>query len=164
MIKEMITLDAAARPTFDTLLHTSRGTVFPESFFSFLHNYVASVNENPASPPFTTAAPSSVVSPVATGPSPSGTVGRPSTSGPAVTVLDDPSDLLPSDSDHRMERIWADYESVEPYLVPDDAEETATVMVYEDQSSTNASKPFQVTQRLIIFSFLFLRCVGCPSR
>ena len=41
----MIALDPPARPTFDTLLHTSRGAVFPESFYSFLHNYVSTVNE-----------------------------------------------------------------------------------------------------------------------
>ena len=38
-------LDPSERPTFDTLLHTLRGTVFPESFYSFLHNHASSVNE-----------------------------------------------------------------------------------------------------------------------
>ncbi|KAF9007713.1 hypothetical protein BDZ89DRAFT_1144434 [Hymenopellis radicata] len=52
LIKQMISLDPSARPTFDTLLHTSRGTVFPESFFSFLHNYVTSVNDLPVESPF----------------------------------------------------------------------------------------------------------------
>ena len=33
------------RPTFDTLLHTSHGTVLPECFYSFLYNYVSSINE-----------------------------------------------------------------------------------------------------------------------
>ena len=38
-------LGPSERPTFDTLLRTLRGTVFPESFYSFLHNHASSVNE-----------------------------------------------------------------------------------------------------------------------
>jgi hypothetical protein len=53
-------LNPSARPPFDTLLHSVRGTVFPEVFYSFLHGYVSSINELPTttlSVPVTTTVP-----------------------------------------------------------------------------------------------------------
>jgi phosphoinositide-3-kinase, regulatory subunit 4 len=35
--------------------------------------------------------------------------------------------LLPSDSDHRINKIWTEFESVEPYLLTEAVEETLTV-------------------------------------
>ena len=102
----MVTLDPSQRPTFDMVLHTSRGAVFPESFYSFLHNYVSSMNDlsSPsvfAKPPITTPITESL-----------------STTEPTP---------LPSDSDHRLERIWTEYESVEPYLLlPNEGRDTVT--------------------------------------
>ncbi|KAJ7628484.1 hypothetical protein FB45DRAFT_794341 [Roridomyces roridus] len=142
MIKQMINLEPSARPTFDTLLHTSRGTVFPESFYSFLHNYVSSINDLPSNPPFAASAPT----PVSITPSISGAAVRPPSSlGLNPAVADNPPDTLPSDSDHRMERIWSDYESVEPYLVPEVAlEETVHMDVKVEYGASAArSKPFQ---------------------
>lgn len=140
----MISLEPTARPTFDTLLHTSRGTVFPESFYSFLHNYVSSINDLPSNPPFSTTAPSTAT-PVGIAPSISGSALRPSALNPgALPGTDTPPDMLPSDSDHRMERIWSDYESVEPYLVPDTVEDTVMDVKVEYNSTTSMSKPFQV--------------------
>jgi phosphoinositide-3-kinase, regulatory subunit 4 len=141
----MIVLDASARPTFDTLLHTSRGTVFPESFYSFFHNYVSSINEPPTvllSPPLTspptphTMAPSTSVSP---------TVRSTTTYQAAASTSDIPNEGLPSDSDHRIGRIWADYESVEPYLAPDTKEETVMDAKVDFTSSSNSFKAFEVT-------------------
>jgi phosphoinositide-3-kinase regulatory subunit 4 len=160
MIKDMINLDPSSRPTFDTILHTSRGTIFPESFFSFLHNYVASINELPASNPFINA------------PVPSAHVAIPSVSAgtstkqqaaplDAVGVSDPPTDLLPSDSDHRMEKVWADYESVEPYLVMDTADPIADVEV-EYQPSASASKPFQVSYGDYSLHSALIKPAGCP--
>ncbi|KAF9530534.1 hypothetical protein CPB83DRAFT_905184 [Crepidotus variabilis] len=128
LIKQMINVDPAERPTFDTLLHTSRGTVFPESFYSFLHNYVSSLNELSSEA-------------IAAGASQAGTPNQPSmptsSSGPSIrashsvggSTLTGTSTLpsgneikfeaLPSDSDHRLERIWSDYESIEPYIAPE---------------------------------------------
>lgn len=145
----MINLDPSARPTFDTLLHTSRGTVFPESFYSFLHNYVSSVNDLPVNPPFTLPAPpqtaTSIATPASITPSVSGSTIRPhSATGIATSGIDVPSDALPSDSDHRMERIWADYESVEPYLVPDIMEETVMDVKVDYSATVSISRPFQV--------------------
>lgn len=149
----MITLDPNARPTFDTLLHTSRGTIFPECFYSFLHNYVSSINDLPAASPF-----SPIISPNSAGsttgahsiapstPStssfkPNSTSGF-STGGPSAEAS---SGALPSDSDHRMDRIWADYESVEPYLVPDTNEETVMDIKVDYGLSGGSSRPYQVS-------------------
>lgn len=65
------------------------------------------------------------------------------------------SEMLPSDSDHRMERIWADYESVEPYLAPDVAEETV-MNVKVDYTSSSSSKPFQVLSIRSRYKLYFL--------
>ena len=120
MIKQMITIDPSGRPTFDSLLHTTRGTVFPETFYSFLHNYVASVNELASGSPFSFPShlPSVSATPISnTSAGPKLNI-NPSTPGIGFPTAGDPqNEPLPSDSDHRMERIWADYESVEPYIL-----------------------------------------------
>lgn len=143
----MINLDPSSRPAFDTLLHTSRGTVFPEPFYSFLHNYVSSLNDLPhnpllSSPSPPTAAPSTIA------PSTSGSTLRPSSSlghNSNAPSQEAAPESLPSESDHRMEKLWADYESVEPYLAPDVPEETQmNVKVEYAMTSTSISKPLQV--------------------
>ena len=67
------------------------------------------------------------------------------------------SEQLPSDSDHRMERIWSDYESVEPYLLLSSEEDTSLEETIRDPVSieyatSNAGimgKPFQVSFEFI---------------
>ncbi|ESK97721.1 phosphoinositide 3-kinase regulatory subunit 4 [Moniliophthora roreri MCA 2997] len=147
MIKQMIHLDPAQRPTFDSLLHMSRGSVFPECFFSFLHNYVSSINELPASPPFISTAPPGTATTTSTAVSNS-TVSsnrtiQPSTIHPGTTSPGPANDPLPSDSDHRMERLWADFESVEPYITAEVVEEPVMDVKVDYNSSASASKPFQ---------------------
>jgi phosphoinositide-3-kinase regulatory subunit 4 len=118
----MIALDPAQRPSFDMLLHTARGGVFPEAFYAFLNNYVGGITEMPSPSPFASTAPASG----ATGPSATLTVTSPVVKGaPAVVPAEDFSGVLPGDSDHRMDRIWTDYESVVTYLLPspEDADE-----------------------------------------
>ncbi|KAI0050276.1 ARM repeat-containing protein [Auriscalpium vulgare] len=146
LIKEMTALDPAERPTFDTLLHNTRSTVFPEVFYSFLHGYVASINELPSSSPF---AASSVGAPSATPTISTATNNTPSTIKDAGTptippVLEGSSGghALPSDADHRMERIWADYESVEPYLVEDTGEATVMDVRVDYAPPEPTSRPF----------------------
>jgi len=111
----MIALDHTARPTFDTILHTSRGAVFPECFYSFLHNYVHSVCELSDKSPFLTSPPPA-------------SAGTPTTTPIAQAAQRAPLSMsqelqgennLPGDSDHRMERIWSDFESVETHLEHD---------------------------------------------
>lgn len=127
----MINLNSPDRPTFDNLLHTSRGTVFPESFYSFFHNYVSSINElsnnlppptQPASTPVPGTRPGTVAS---------------------TTTAETGIDTLTSDSDQRIERLWADYESFAPYLNEEAAQHPSmdVRIDYAQQSST--SKPFQ---------------------
>ncbi|KAK0194518.1 hypothetical protein F5146DRAFT_1036233 [Armillaria mellea] len=141
LIKQMINLDPAARPTFDTSLHTSRGSVFPESFFSFLHNYVSSVNELPSVSPFTSGLYAGLSSSSLTS-APLQSARAPSSSleGPSGDPSNEP---LPSDSDHRMQRMWNDYESVEPYLVPDNTEDTVMDVKVDYSSPMSTSRPFQ---------------------
>ncbi|KAI0357817.1 hypothetical protein OH77DRAFT_1303761 [Trametes cingulata] len=139
LIKQMVGVDPSTRPTFDTLLHTSRGTVFPECFYSFLHNYVYTVNEVNA-PALFTAAQASPAPPMSAGVSAraTGHVGAP-TSG---LNGDSAGDTLPSDSDHRIERIWGDYESVEPYLVSDAVEETVMDVKIDYAPQIISTRPF----------------------
>lgn len=141
----MISLDPADQPTFDTLLHTSRGAVFPECFYSFLHNYVSSINElSNESLAINNPQIISHANQPSHPPSVAGTV-RPTTSSPLNTTNEVKTDLLPSDSDHRLERIWADYESIEPYIAPEsNASTDAPVKVEYMHATSSASKPFQV--------------------
>ncbi|EIW79923.1 WD40 repeat-like protein [Coniophora puteana RWD-64-598 SS2] len=132
MIKQMISLDPIARPNFESLLHTSRGTIFPESFYSFLHSYISSINDLPfnAFSPLSSsgsAAGSALATPTISTPNPSSIQQPPSAplksagaSAAKDALADGAPNVLPSDSDHRIERIWEDFEGVEPYLIPDD--------------------------------------------
>jgi hypothetical protein len=54
--------------------------------------------------------------------------------------------VLPSDSDHRLERIWEDYDNVDPYLTEDtDIEKTVMDVKVEFGSIVvGPSKPLQV--------------------
>jgi phosphoinositide-3-kinase regulatory subunit 4 len=113
MIKKMVALDSTSRPTFDVLLHTSRGSVFPEAFYSFLHNYAISINELPGTSAFAPPPPpTGTVS--ATGTVASSLVKTPG--GMSVANADPTVSVLPSDADNRLDRIWSEYESVEPFL------------------------------------------------
>ncbi|KAL4402270.1 Serine/threonine-protein kinase [Malassezia pachydermatis] len=40
LVHDMLQVDPGARPTLDSLLHGSQGTVFPESFYAILHLYL----------------------------------------------------------------------------------------------------------------------------
>lgn len=144
----MISLDPSERPTFDTLLHTSRGTVFPESFYLFLHNYVSSVNELSSdalaaiSPP-PTALPSHIAPSISGSTRPSGGLSPTTGAGMGVEAK---NDKLPSDSDHRLERIWADYESIEPYITPEKVGKSEMDVTVEYVPSVIlTSRPFQVS-------------------
>ena len=150
MINQMINLDPSARPTFDTLLHTSRGTVLDESFYSFLHNYVSSINDIPATRPLSAVSPptgSTGTPHTATPPSAHSTIRPSSTTGiSAGTQTGEASNEgMFSDLDHRIERIWADYESLEPYLAPDAGDRAAMDVKVDYTSSDNSSKAFQVS-------------------
>ena len=144
LIREMIALDPAARPAFDTLLHTARGKVFPEAFYLFLHSYVASINELPSPSPFN-APPPAPTAPTVSSSAPSTAAAKaPGATTPVLPLGS--GGVLPSDADRRIERVWADYESVEPYLAADaDAGEATVMDVRVEYGRTEASaRPFQV--------------------
>lgn len=141
----MISLDSFERPTFDTLLHTSRGSVFPESFYSFLYNYVSSINELSSE---TLVVSNPIGTPMHGHPSIPSTVSsnlRPASSNlnPGNELR---SDILPSDSDHRLERIWGDYESIEPYIFSESppAPDMDVTVEYPPAVDSPAGKPIQV--------------------
>ncbi|KAJ3515360.1 hypothetical protein NLJ89_g1813 [Agrocybe chaxingu] len=148
LIKQMICIDPSDRPTFDTLLHTSRGSVFPESFYSFLHNYVSSVNELSSETLGVNNLSGSTPTQPSIPPSISGTTIRPSPSGTlnstAGAANESKSESLPSDSDHRLERIWSDYASIEPYIAPETVSSPDMDVKVEYVPALDAtSKPFQ---------------------
>ncbi|KAG6380174.1 hypothetical protein JVT61DRAFT_8263 [Boletus reticuloceps] len=122
MIQQMISLDPSSRPTFDAVL--ARGNVLPECFYSFLHGYVASISERATSFPF-----------------PSSTTVPPSTANSvktkeSATNVEGAGEAVPTDSDHRIERIWEDYASVEPHLLPPQQLDRTTADVRVDYGIT----------------------------
>jgi len=147
LIKQMIALDHTARPVFDTILHTSRGVVFPECFYSFLHNYVHSVGELSEKSPFPTSPPPTTAgTPTAT---PIAQIAKPAQRAPLTMSQELQGDNnLPSDSDHRMERIWSDFESVEAYLEQD----TNGVSSVEGKSESLTPAPPTSTPLQVCFS------------
>jgi phosphoinositide-3-kinase regulatory subunit 4 len=51
MISQMLARDPKDRPSFDHILSTFRGSIFPEYFYIFLKDYVNSLSEGPESLP-----------------------------------------------------------------------------------------------------------------
>jgi len=49
-----------------------------------------------------------------------------------------------------MESIWADYESVEPYIIPETGDERAIDIKVEYGSSAGSSRPYQVCLRIFV--------------
>lgn len=66
---------------------------------------------------------------------------RPSVTGPTATD----SETRPNDSDHRLERLWEDYESIEPYLAPEADENTMNVNVEYVSTVSAQYKPLQAS-------------------
>ena len=122
----MIALDPAARPSFEDLLDHARDVAFPESFYSFLHNYIIAINETSSPSPFAKPAPSKT----------------------GVEVLPGTTtehwNTIPSDSDHRIERMWTDFDSVEPLLAEQRVEDTVTELVPRTHVPQPISHAFQV--------------------
>jgi phosphoinositide-3-kinase, regulatory subunit 4 len=145
----MTLLDPNARPSFDSVLQSSRGVLFPESFYSFLHNYISSINELRTPSPF---------------------AGRieASRSEPSIRK-DSSSKALPSDSDHRLERIWNEFDSVESYLFLLSDEAVATDDERDPRiefrvSGRHIGKPFAVREDLTGHNNSDICSLGRPSR
>jgi len=146
----MIALNPSARPTFDTLLHNARGAVFPEVFYSFLHGYVWSINEVPIITPFTTVPTTGTSPEILTPATPTAPATASTAKGGAVTPLHTadakaPETAVPRDADRKIEKIWADYESVEPYLFEDNGEDTISDVRVDYAPVEAQGKPLQVS-------------------
>lgn len=157
LIKQMIALDHTARPTFDTILHTSRGAVFPDFFYSFLHNYVHSVCEWSEKTPFLISPPPTITGIPTT--TPVAQVPKPAQRAPLSMSQELQGDNnLPSDSDHRMGRIWSDFESVETYLEQDANGGSPIEGKVESLAATaSTSTPLQVCLPRILVCPRFLK-------
>lgn len=163
MIQQMLSLDPSSRPTFDAALADARGHVLPECFYSFLHGYVASISERAMSFPF----PSSATAPPTTANSVK--------SKESTTNVGGPGEALPSDSDHRIDRIWEDYASVEPHLIlPQQPDHTVADVRVDYDTTIPSSLNIQQVHSFLVFprahliictrtSFLF-RCKFHPIR
>lgn len=156
LVISMISLDSAARPSFRAALESCRASVFPESFYSFLHEYVAGVNEitNPsifAPKPTHTGNPSEVssvgttsVAPSVAGPTP--TVSTATTVNAANTGLNTGAatyeSMLPNESDARIDRLWNDFAMLEPHLL---VTSNGDEMEKKPDKATGKTLPFQVS-------------------
>lgn len=131
----MIAVDPEKRPTFDNLLHTSRGTIFPESFFSFLHDFFTSVCRITADSPFTSAdhrvsaAPSTKPSAVAEN---------------AASNIAPEAVALPNESDRRLDRLWSEYESLEPHVMSSTENDASRDTFIDHTTNYDMSRPLQV--------------------
>ncbi|KAG8859720.1 Serine/threonine-protein kinase [Tulasnella sp. 330] len=136
LVISMLALEPASRPTFSGALRDARGNTFPDSFYTFLHQYIASVND--------------VGVPVTSSTSPFNRTGNASAGNPSTEHVpaqagishSDSVASIPSDSDSRMEKIWSDFDELEPYLVEDNSE--ATIMELKVSSgATSYGTPIQ---------------------
>ena len=115
----MIALEPESRPSFEVALQSSHNVVFPDSFYSFFHQYISSLNEFSSPSPFSRTTP------------------PPSTSIEGRNGNGDGSPI-PSDCDRRIESIWTEFSSVMPFLVPEDeGAPTEVPLLSLDQENPN---------------------------
>lgn len=131
-------LDPSSRPSFDTLLHTQRDTIFPECFYTPFYDLISSVNDISGPSLFFNTSNTQIGS--------TPTASRPKT-GPVDDVSADVTEddlSLPNDSDRRIDRICAEFDVIEPCLAigKGGLENTITKVDYVSQYSL--FKPIQV--------------------
>ncbi|KLO15545.1 WD40 repeat-like protein [Schizopora paradoxa] len=144
LIKCMIALEPTERPLFDMILHTSRGTIFPESFYSPLYDFVSSVTDISASSPFTTSSAGTATPSSSSLPSAAGTIDE-----KQLFANGTPEDtsILPTDSDRRIMRVWAEYDVIEPVISTADLAATIKIDFANNYSS---SKPLQTLTPVVL--------------
>ncbi|CAE6436166.1 unnamed protein product [Rhizoctonia solani] len=147
LVLSMIALDPEARPSFAIALETYRGSVFPESFYSFLHEYVASVNEI-SSPsvfePKPSHTPNALEGHVAAAAAPSGTgpTAVPTAAGGSGLETSSYESALPNESDARIDQLWNEFAILEPHLIATRTEEESEKR--PDKAPTRSrTTPFQ---------------------
>jgi len=110
LIRSMISLDPEARLLCSEYLANARGNCFPEVFYTFLHPFLLSLNDQPAAPvQVVPSTPSSV------GAGPSGPAMRP-TIATTTAPTPEPQALLRTDADDKIERVWTEWEMITGYL------------------------------------------------
>lgn len=135
----MIALNPVDRPSFADVLDSARDVAFPETFYSFLYTYVISINETSSHALFARTASAQARSGAVN------TTGT--TNGANISGATGPESwgALPSDSDHRIERIWGEFDSIEPILMAgEQIEQTVTGLPPPPRASLT-SRPIQVS-------------------
>lgn len=105
----MISLDPDSRLSCAEYLANARGQCLPEVFYTFLHPFLLSLNDQ--SPPPAQGVPST---PSSVGAGPTGPTARPSIATAAPTP--EPQALLRTDADDKIERVWNEWEMITGYL------------------------------------------------
>lgn len=132
-------MDPSARPSFDSVLHTSRGKLFPECFYTTFHDFISSINDISISTPFYNTSNTS-------GGGATPVQARPQTLDEKSSVTDDPqegSNALPVDSDRRITRIWSEFDVVEPCFTDNAGMGMSTIKV-DYTTQYTSFKPIQV--------------------
>jgi phosphoinositide-3-kinase regulatory subunit 4 len=144
----MIALIPGDRPSFSEVLDSARDVAFPEAFYSFLYTYIMSINETSSHTVFARTASAQArsgginVTSAANGANISGATG-PESWG-----------TLPSDSDHRMERIWGEFDSIEPILMTGEQIEQTITKLPPPRKVSLTSKPIQVSEHVSELSLI----------
>ncbi|KAK4050158.1 Serine/threonine-protein kinase [Microbotryomycetes sp. JL201] len=102
MIRSMLSLDPADRMTCAEYLAAYQGSVFPNIFSAFLHPFISALNDS-----------TSGVTPPVQAPT---KTPLPGSSTPTQRVQETILPTLKSDADERIERIWAEWETISEYL------------------------------------------------
>lgn len=138
----MIALDPAGRPSFSEVLDSARDVAFPEAFYSFLYTYIMSINETSSH---------TVFARTASAQARSGGINATSTAdGANISGATGPESwgTLPSDSGHRMERIWGEFDSIEPILMAGEQIEQTITKLPPPRKVSLTSKPIQVSEHV----------------
>lgn len=141
LIKRMIALDPSDRPTFDAILHSSRNSIFPESFYTPLYDFVSSVNNISVASPFITAFGNGTLTPTPSTVANLGAVSDEKAGYSATSAVD--TNVLPGDSDRRLWRVWAEYDSLEP-VISSTGKDPENAIKVDYTTSYSSSKPLQV--------------------
>ena len=139
LILRMIALNPADRPSFADVLDSARDVAFPEAFYSFLYTYVISINETSTHTVFarTASAQARFGGISATGTTDGANIG--------VAIGPESWGMLPSDSDHRIERTWSEFDSIEPILLAGEPIEHTVTRLPHPSKVSLTSRPIQVS-------------------
>lgn len=136
----MIALEPSERPTFDAILHTSRGSLFPDCYYSTFHDFISSVNDISASSPFSNVV--DTTSKISTQTSLQARTEEDKAVAADLVHMD--AAFLPSDSDRRILRTWSDFDILEPHFSLDQEDMESTAIKVDYATNYSSFKPTQV--------------------